>query len=620
MYRREDFKKIEMLGGGKTNTKVYSVEHLPTGKIYALKEVEAKDLDKLNEYKEEAFQLSKVQHHPNILKCHGYYFYQTKHKSYKLGIISEYISRECNLENLFRKKEKSRQHWSEEELLKIAYSLIDTLAYLESCGICHRDIKPQNLFLLSNFEIKIIDFGESIEHFEEDEENDEKATIRGTPMYLSPILWKGHVILKEREIFHNMFKSDVFSTGLVLFQLASFKDISGFNMKTDKVDGEKLIKEGIKYISKKYSNHLVDIIKKMLIFNENERPTFIEMGKFIASDEYVPKAEKNIFTQIEELQNKKKSILENTDSRTNISESKESSNEERTKKFIEYIQNNKVDINLNKNTYWFEYGGNLCEKMNFNDTNPQSKLTWKFLFKNKFDFNYHFNIVYVNEKYGYFLIGGRDELNNFQFKDGEVIQKAPMNYKRSFTITAVINHYIFAIGGFDFIQKDQMSSIEVYEIEKDSWRKNYIKNLNVPRSSGNALVYNGDAILVFGGFNKLNGTLNSIEKINLKTKDCELLNIIMPVALRRFSLLKISDSKILILGGVEKHSKNNEDGFILNIQSGKYDIIKDICKGGILEHEIIFDELGYMHLFFENNFGTSPPEHQQIDFINTITI
>jgi hypothetical protein len=52
---------------GKKNTKIYKAEHIPTGKYYAIKEVEAKTLDKLNEYKEEAVQLFKVQSHPNVL-------------------------------------------------------------------------------------------------------------------------------------------------------------------------------------------------------------------------------------------------------------------------------------------------------------------------------------------------------------------------------------------------------------------------------------------------------------------------------------------------------------------------------------------------------------------------
>ncbi len=40
---------------GKKNTKIYKAEHLPTGKIYAIKEVEAKTLEKLNEYKVSPF-------------------------------------------------------------------------------------------------------------------------------------------------------------------------------------------------------------------------------------------------------------------------------------------------------------------------------------------------------------------------------------------------------------------------------------------------------------------------------------------------------------------------------------------------------------------------------------
>ena len=39
------------MGSGKKNTKIYKALHLPTNRYYALKEVEAKSLDKLNEYK-----------------------------------------------------------------------------------------------------------------------------------------------------------------------------------------------------------------------------------------------------------------------------------------------------------------------------------------------------------------------------------------------------------------------------------------------------------------------------------------------------------------------------------------------------------------------------------------
>ena len=51
MFKKQDFKKIDLLGSGKKNTKIYKVEHIPSGKIYALKEIEAKNVEKLNEYK-----------------------------------------------------------------------------------------------------------------------------------------------------------------------------------------------------------------------------------------------------------------------------------------------------------------------------------------------------------------------------------------------------------------------------------------------------------------------------------------------------------------------------------------------------------------------------------------
>lgn len=54
MFKKGDFKKLELLGAGKKHTKIYKVQHVQAGKIYALKEIEANNLEKLNEYKEEA--------------------------------------------------------------------------------------------------------------------------------------------------------------------------------------------------------------------------------------------------------------------------------------------------------------------------------------------------------------------------------------------------------------------------------------------------------------------------------------------------------------------------------------------------------------------------------------
>ena len=645
MFRRSDFRKLELFGGGKKNTKVFKVEYIATGQIFALKEVEAKNLDKLNEYKEEAVQLSKSQHHPNVMQSYGYYFYETSHNSYKLGIISEYIHRNLNLEVVYRIREKQHLYWSEDKLLKIAYNLIDTFAYLEHIGICHRDIKPTNLFLLEDYQIKVIDFGESIENYDDEDEENQMATIRGTPQYLSPILWEAHVILKAKEAEHNMFKSDVFSAGLVLYQLAAMKDVGGFNQKTPQCDGEVLIKEGLKQLSKSYSNKLVEIIRRMLIFNEEDRPTFEQLGVFIAGEDYVPRVDRTIIDQIEDFKKKKieEKILNDKITEKELEYERER-DEEKKKKFISYVNNHKIPIMTKNSTFWFEYGGKGCAQFNFKskknkkeesenltgkennssnnkdkekdekkDNKEESKWKTKSV-KTDIVYPMHFILAYVDETYGYFLIGGTDNGNCFQFKDGSITPKANMSIQRSFMSVISYDQLIFAIGGYDFAEKNQTGSIEIYEVQTNEWKTGILKDLIVPRSQAGALLMNSTSIYVFGGYSKSLGTLSSIEHISIETKENKLIELNLPIPLRRFGLFPISENKAILLGGESKNSQKIDKTFIVDLNEKKVKEGLTLSRGGVLEHEIIFEDNGKVHLFFENNYGTAPPEHLCVDF------
>lgn len=143
---------------------------------------------------------------------------------------------------------------------------------------------------MSNGEVKLIDFGESKDYFYDP--NDESrntytmATIRGTPQYLSPILWKAHVIDgNSRYVEHNIYKSDVFSSGLVIFQLGLMNEVTGFNNKTPQNDGEALIKQHLIELEKMYSTQLVNIIALMLIFEESNRPSFVEIEQLFIEHE-----------------------------------------------------------------------------------------------------------------------------------------------------------------------------------------------------------------------------------------------------------------------------------------------------------------------------------------------
>ena len=56
---------------------------------------------------------------------------------------------------------KSDQKLSEEHIQYFVYQILRALKYMHSANVLHRDLKPQNLLLNSNCELKVCDFGKS---------------------------------------------------------------------------------------------------------------------------------------------------------------------------------------------------------------------------------------------------------------------------------------------------------------------------------------------------------------------------------------------------------------------------------------------------------------------------
>ena len=222
--------------------------------------------------------------------------------------------------------------------------------------------------------------------------------------------------------------------------------------------------------------------------------------------------------------------------------------------------------NMNKITYWCEYGGNTIGKYYVSKEDTK----WKQIGKYKSEFPSHFSLVYINDDTGHYLIGGTDSNNTFQYYDGQIVKKSSMNVERSFCACLHINGSILAIGGYEYNEKNQLASIEVYDIEKDTWTYNVFEDLKVPRSQASALLYNNSTILVIGGYNKALGTLNSIEKISLQDKSTELFDIKIPISLRRLACLKISETRIMIMGGVTKLCKESDHVYCLDVEKKNF--------------------------------------------------
>ena len=78
-------------------------------------------------------------------------------------------------------------------------------------------------------------------------------------------------------------------------------------------------------------------------------------------------------------------------------------------------------------------------------------------------------------------------------------------------------------------------------------------------------MFEDNIIFIFGGYNKEKGTLNSIERYDINKKRIILIELKMPVPLRRFASFKISQSKILLLGGVGRLSKDSDAVFCFDV-------------------------------------------------------
>jgi len=113
-----------------------------------------------------------------------------------------------------------RGPFTEWELLAIAASLLEVLEAAHVHGVIHRDLKPDNLFLLrttdGSIRVKVLDFG--LARVVETRLTTRAGVTLGTPAYMSPEQAAG----RADEIDA---RSDLFSVGAVLFRLRTGKKI-----------------------------------------------------------------------------------------------------------------------------------------------------------------------------------------------------------------------------------------------------------------------------------------------------------------------------------------------------------------------------------------------------------
>ena len=195
--KKDIYEKCGLLGRGASGV-VCKIKK-KNNKFFALKWIELKVSNYLKEIQNEIQNMILLRNEKNIVKIFDVYKLKANSK------VTFYIIMEfCENGNLNDAIENEKFGKEKDEL---AYQIINAVYSCYKKKIVHRDLKPQNIFLDKDWNVKLGDFGIS-DNFE----YDEKDSLRvGTLRYMC--------YEKTQRLEHNPFKADLYSLGVILYEL-----------------------------------------------------------------------------------------------------------------------------------------------------------------------------------------------------------------------------------------------------------------------------------------------------------------------------------------------------------------------------------------------------------------
>jgi len=228
---RKYYKFKDVLGGGHFGTvrMAYKRSEQPR-KFYAIKSIAKKHLTKedLENLSKEVDIISQLDH-PNIIK-----FLESYQDKYYFHIVMEL----CQGKEVFEKIIEEGC-LTEHKVCEVLYKVLTALNYCHNIGICHRDVKPENILFENednDSEIKLIDFGLSKKYGMEEKMH----TILGTPYYVAPEVLNGEYDQK----------CDIWSVGAIAYIMLSGEP--PFNGSNNQEIFKKILNHDIKFDGEKW--------------------------------------------------------------------------------------------------------------------------------------------------------------------------------------------------------------------------------------------------------------------------------------------------------------------------------------------------------------------------------
>ncbi|MCL2415996.1 MAG: Stk1 family PASTA domain-containing Ser/Thr kinase, partial [Defluviitaleaceae bacterium] len=167
-----------------------------------LREEHVENPDFIGRFATEARAIASLSH-PKIVNV-----YDVGHEGDIHYIVMEYV-RGSTLKDLIQK----RAPFSNSVMLGVANQIATALKHAHSCGIVHRDIKPQNILVMPNGMVKVADFGIAVSaqasSRRRDDYDDEESTL-GSVHYISPEQACNDPVDA---------RSDLYSLGICMFEM-----------------------------------------------------------------------------------------------------------------------------------------------------------------------------------------------------------------------------------------------------------------------------------------------------------------------------------------------------------------------------------------------------------------
>ncbi|CAD8207433.1 unnamed protein product [Paramecium pentaurelia] len=263
----EEYEMHERLGEGCLGL-VKRVVQKKTGQEFAVKIVATQDDEIIRNMINEFKRLIKLSH-GNIVKAYKMYLdfdngFQSESQAY---VIMELIKGKEMFEVI-----NEAGHYSEHDAKELFKQLLSAIEYMHRNGICHRDLKPNNILCLQDKKlIKVTDFNvskfsDSYKEFGnlQDTEKIEMWTYTGTVAFSAPEIFTG-------EGYNQMV--DMWSAGCILYSMLSGQLPFNADYLNDLIESIKLAKyEFPDEIFQEVSSEAKDLIQQMLQKDPAQRP------------------------------------------------------------------------------------------------------------------------------------------------------------------------------------------------------------------------------------------------------------------------------------------------------------------------------------------------------------